>query len=274
MRLTSAQQKLVTDHLHLVRVIFRAMIRKRPTLARLGEDAIGAGLAALCEAALHFDQSRGILFRTYADRAIRHAILFLAKNQSLVCIPGNVMARLFGEHHAKPVPPARLQAARFALAAVPIDDVRTGPEADGDRFSPPAPAAAEALELDFQDLIADLDPQEQALVTGLYVDGLTTDQLGPQANRTGETIRLVKNKAVWRLRLRALRRGEIPPHLEPCIMAVQQKENLVNYLQRLQRRYRERLKQLAGELTEARQQLRQSRRAAERQLAGGQRQTA
>ena len=65
---------LVEDHVSLVRYLATRLSAKLPPSIEV-DDLVGAGMLGLIDAAEKFDPSRGIRFRTYAERRIRGAIL-------------------------------------------------------------------------------------------------------------------------------------------------------------------------------------------------------
>jgi RNA polymerase sigma factor (sigma-70 family) len=66
--------ELITEHLHLAKVIARKRMGRAPSLEQY-EDAVGAGTIALCQAAQAFDPNRGVKFVTFAWVAIERAVL-------------------------------------------------------------------------------------------------------------------------------------------------------------------------------------------------------
>src|SRR5262245_54150875 len=65
---------LVAEHVSLVKYIASRVSAKLPPSID-ADDLVGAGMLGLIDAAEKFDPSRGIRFRTYAERRIRGAIL-------------------------------------------------------------------------------------------------------------------------------------------------------------------------------------------------------
>src|ERR1043166_5688092 len=68
------REQLVEEHYSLVKYIATRLSAKLPPSIEV-DDLVGAGVLGLIDAAEKFDVSRGIRFRTYAERRIRGAIL-------------------------------------------------------------------------------------------------------------------------------------------------------------------------------------------------------
>lgn len=78
--LTAKQQKLVEDHTGLVFQVALPLVKRAPL-----DDLIAEGRLGLCLAAGKFDESRGLMFSTYAVYWVRARIYdYIMKNQSQV----------------------------------------------------------------------------------------------------------------------------------------------------------------------------------------------
>lgn len=66
-------EDLVSEHMKLVSMVVRSM-RAMPCVKRLGDEALSIGRFALFKAAKGYDLSNGVLFKTYAEVAIRRDI--------------------------------------------------------------------------------------------------------------------------------------------------------------------------------------------------------
>lgn len=77
LQLTSEQESLVMEHLHLVRFIaLRVYEKQPPNSARPPfEDLVSAGVAGLCDAVTRFNPTKKVLFRSYAQHRIYGAII-------------------------------------------------------------------------------------------------------------------------------------------------------------------------------------------------------
>src|SRR3954463_6207365 len=65
---------LIAEHVSLVKYLASRVSAKLPPSIE-ADDLVGAGMLGLIDAAEKFDATRGIRFRTYAERRIRGAIL-------------------------------------------------------------------------------------------------------------------------------------------------------------------------------------------------------
>jgi RNA polymerase sigma factor for flagellar operon FliA len=72
--LTAVRDRLVIEHLPIVRFIARRIHERLPSHVPI-DDLYSAGMVGLVDAVTKFDPSKRILFRTYAQHRIRGAIL-------------------------------------------------------------------------------------------------------------------------------------------------------------------------------------------------------
>lgn len=70
----SARAALIEEHLPLVKFIADRLASKLPASVER-DDLVSAGMIGLLDAVDKFDASRGVMFRTYAERRVRGAIL-------------------------------------------------------------------------------------------------------------------------------------------------------------------------------------------------------
>jgi RNA polymerase sigma factor FliA len=70
----TANEELIQEHFSLVKYLASRLGAKLPPSVEI-DDLVSAGVMGLMDAAEKFDPSRGIRFRTYAERRIRGAIL-------------------------------------------------------------------------------------------------------------------------------------------------------------------------------------------------------
>lgn len=70
------EQKLVEDHIYLIRPILLNTVRMNETVQGLGyEDLYQTACAALCRAAMEYRSDKGAAFPTFASAVIRNSLL-------------------------------------------------------------------------------------------------------------------------------------------------------------------------------------------------------
>lgn len=88
-RLSLSRQRLVEDHLGLV----RAEVRRLPNLGLDRDDLEQEGMVALVEAARRYDPKRGLPFSSYGAHLIRQALLKACAERTLVRLPERTISR-------------------------------------------------------------------------------------------------------------------------------------------------------------------------------------
>ncbi|HQR39503.1 MAG TPA: FliA/WhiG family RNA polymerase sigma factor [Blastocatellia bacterium] len=227
-----SKQSLVEDHVSLVRYLATRLSAKLPPSIEV-DDLVGAGMIGLIDAAEKFDPSRGIRFRTYAERRIRGAILDHLR--SLDWAPRSLRRR------ARELESAHVQLERERGRAVDVTevaeylDIEVGElqtllheinatqmaslhnacdnDSDAAWFTDPiqslpdspelSPFAQYAREETRAQLAAAIDslPEKERLVVSLYyVEELTMKEIGTVIGVNESRVSQIHSKAVSRLR--------------------------------------------------------------------------
>ena len=76
MKMTNEQKKLAETNVDLVDIIIRTQVKfSQNSYSMLYEELRSAGFMAQCDAAINFDPTKDIKFRTYANRVVLNAII-------------------------------------------------------------------------------------------------------------------------------------------------------------------------------------------------------
>ncbi len=221
---------LVAEHVALVKYLASRVSAKLPPSIE-PDDLVGAGMLGLIDAAEKFDPSRGIRFRTYAERRIRGAILDHLR--SLDWAPRSLRRR------AREIESAHLQLERdrgrsvdgsevaefldmdiedFQALVGDINSVQmtsfySVSDSDGDASADPiqsvpdspdrSPFALYARQELRECLAGAIDqlPEKERLVVSLYyVEELTMKEIGSVLGVNESRVSQIHSKAVGRLR--------------------------------------------------------------------------
>ncbi len=221
---------LVEEHVPLVRFLAGRVSSKLPASIEV-DDLIGAGTIGLIDAAEKFDPSRGIRFRTYAERRIRGAILDHLR--SLDWAPRSLRRRArelqsaqatLQREHGRSVDEAEvaefleiglheLQGLVNEINSVQVASLHVTDENDGSSVNDPiqalpaspeySPFAVYEREEARQQLAAAVEslPEKERLVVSLYyVDELTMKEIGSVLGVNESRVSQIHSKAVARLR--------------------------------------------------------------------------
>lgn len=180
-------------------VVTKMMGTTHPAIRRLGpEDAEGAGMFGLIRAAELWNETRGVLFKTYAVHCIWAQIQRHAVDQSVIHIPHYLTLK---SHLA---PADSVKAANKVRKLCSYSAGRMGRHMVDDRQADPQ-ETAERLDLTAW-LGKHLDrlPARTAEAIRLrYLDGLTLDAIGARLGRiTTERVRQILKQGVEALRAR------------------------------------------------------------------------
>jgi RNA polymerase sigma factor (sigma-70 family) len=184
-----------------------ARMRRHPAVVRMGfEDAVQAGFLGLLRAAELWDDSRGVLFLTYAYQSVKMSILKAALGNSLIAIPLWVFLRADGKRHQ--------EAVRRALRWLSLFEGE-------DKFRCWEPAERyECIDrcdyLTAADALEGLPPLERDVIRRCVMDGQTLSSVGRHLGVSKEWVRQLRERGLARLRRRlgvpeeelvAMRRG-------------------------------------------------------------------
>lgn len=227
-----SREALVEEHISLVRFLAMRLSAKLPPSIEV-DDLVGAGMLGLIDAADKFDPSRGIRFRTYAERRVRGAILDHLR--SLDWAPRSLRRRareLESAHseleraHGRAVdasevaafleiPIDELQNLVSEINSVQVASLHAGVDASGEQagandpiHSVPAPAEHSPFSVyEREELRArlaaavDLLPEKERLVISLYyVEELTMKEIGTVIGVNESRVSQIHSKAIGRLR--------------------------------------------------------------------------
>lgn len=176
-RLTEAQRELIEKWRFLV----GWSLQRWAYLAdRIGNDlADGVALDGLIAAVQCFDPDRGVQFNTYAIRAIWSYLWREAERSGVV-------RRKSGNRHGPPV-----------AVCVPLDDCRPIPA------RAPGPDALDFLAVEAAlDAMRFLPARERLVIRRVVMDGATLAAVAAELGICQESVRVVKEKALARLRRR------------------------------------------------------------------------
>ncbi|MCC6742550.1 MAG: FliA/WhiG family RNA polymerase sigma factor [Acidobacteria bacterium] len=224
------RDSLIEDHLSLVRFLAGRVCSKLPSSIEV-DDLIGAGTIGLIDAADKFDPTRGIRFRTYAERRIRGAILDHLR--SLDWAPRSLRRRareLQAAHstlqreHGRSV--EDVEVAAFLeigidelhglvneINSVQLASLHLGDDADGSpvidpiqslpaspEFNPFTTYEREEARQQLADAVEALPEKERLVISLYYVDELTMKEIGSVLGVNESRVSQIHTKAVARLR--------------------------------------------------------------------------
>jgi RNA polymerase sigma factor for flagellar operon FliA len=221
---------LIAEHVSLVKYLASRVSAKLPPSIE-ADDLVGAGMLGLIDAAEKFDATRGIRFRTYAERRIRGAILDHLR--SLDWAPRSLRRRArelesaqskLERVHGRAVEGAEVaeyldmniedfQSLVSDINSVQMTSLYCGSDADGDAVADPiqsvpdtpdrSPFAVYARTELRQRLASavELLPEKERLVISLYyVEELTMKEIGSVLGVNESRVSQIHSKAVGRLR--------------------------------------------------------------------------
>jgi RNA polymerase sigma factor (sigma-70 family) len=169
-----------------------ARLRRHPAVARLGfEDAVQAGFLGLLRAAELWDDSRGVLFLTYAYQSVKMAILKAALGDGLIAVPLWVFLRGDGKRHQEAVRRAQRYFSLFNR---------------NDRHGyvwEPADRRDRIDRHDYLtalDALGGLDPLEQDVIRWCVMDGQTLSSVGRRLGVSKEWVRQIRERGLAQLR--------------------------------------------------------------------------
>jgi RNA polymerase sigma factor (sigma-70 family) len=185
------RDRLVLQFKHLPARV-AARLRRHPAVARLGfDDAVQAGFLGLLRAAELWDDSRGVLFLTYAYQSVKMSILKAALGDGLIVVPLWVFLREGGKRH--------LAAVRRAQHYFSLYDQN---ERHGFQWEPPD----RRDRIDYCDYLTvlealgRLEPLEQDVIRWCVMDGETLSCVGRRLGVSKEWVRQIRERGLARLR--------------------------------------------------------------------------
>lgn len=171
------RERLVRDHMHLVRQIAGRIYRTSGIRSVPLDDLIGHGHIGLLQAADRYDGRDGVPFRNFADRRIEGAI-----------IDG---IRVQGPHTRK-----RILAVRAGAEPVTMVDERHAHKVPAPRPEPRDPILQRML----SEGLATLSARERTVMRLYYVDGRTLFEIGRQLRITESMVCRIHKGAIRSLR--------------------------------------------------------------------------
>jgi RNA polymerase sigma factor (sigma-70 family) len=167
-------------------------MRRHPAVARMGfEDAVQAGFLGLLRAAELWDDSRGVLFLTYAYQSVKMSILKAALGNSLIAIPLWVFLREDGKRHQ-----AAVRRALHLLSLFEREDKYGRVWEPADRFD----RFDRCEYLTAADALDGLPPLEQDVIRQCVMDGQTLSSVGRRLGVSKEWVRQIRERGLARLR--------------------------------------------------------------------------
>lgn len=226
------RETLIEEHVSLVKYLAARVSAKLPPSIEV-DDLVGAGMLGLIDAAEKFDPSRGIRFRTYAERRIRGAILDHLR--SLDWAPRSLRRRAreietaqtrLERDRGRAVDGAELaefldmnldefQSLVNEINSVQFASLHAGVEADADansgndpiqaipdsaELSPFALFAREELRECLGAAVSQLPEKERLVISLYYVEELTMKEIGSVLGVNESRVSQIHSKAVGRLR--------------------------------------------------------------------------
>lgn len=86
--MTRKEQRLVEEHLGLVKTIVKSTMSINENIQGLGyEDLYQTGCEALCNAAINYEEGRGASFTTFADVVIKNSLISHCRKVGRVQLP-------------------------------------------------------------------------------------------------------------------------------------------------------------------------------------------
>lgn len=226
------QRDLIEENMSLVKYLATRLSAKLPPNIEV-DDLVGAGMLGLIDAAEKFDPSRGIRFRTYAERRIRGAILdhlrgldwaprSLRRRAREVEVAQASLERECGRSvEASEVAQfldlnlEDLQSLMFELNAAQITSLQAATECDTDNTSsremgrdlPDAPErspyavyAKRELRARVASAVQSLPEKEKLVISLYYVEELTMKEIGSVIGVNESRVSQIHSKAITRLR--------------------------------------------------------------------------
>ena len=218
------QSALVIDNLPFaigyVRRRYQSLVTEAVTMQDLEQEA----LAGMCEAALRFDEGRGVKFITYAVHWVRQRVNgYLSHHYMAVRPPltrgvttvtcDQCYAAFQGSDFVFCCPECGNRQPRYQLTMIRDESSLRSTDA------PPDYAAGRGLDRRFLNSLLDgLDERSRAIIELRYFGQLTRKDIGAELGLTKERVRQIHNKTMDLIRLRAKRRGSLmaPPSLPPA----------------------------------------------------------
>ncbi len=221
---------LVEEHISLVRFLAGRVSSKLPSSIEV-DDLIGAGTIGLIDAADKFDPSRGIRFRTYAERRIRGAILDHLR--SLDWAPRSLRRRarelqsaqsMLQREHGRSVEDTEVAAFLEIgieelhglvneINSVQVASLHVADDSDGasaadpiqslpasQEYSPFTMYEREEARQQLAEAVESLPEKERLVISLYYVDELTMKEIGSVLGVNESRVSQIHSKAVARLR--------------------------------------------------------------------------
>jgi len=231
-RSTAARNRLVEDHLALVRHIVRRMARRLPPHVD-SEELISAGYEGLIRAAERFDEERGVAFSTFAGCSVRGAVLDALRDMDPLARPTReritklekARSRL-AETYGGAVPEHSLAAeagltdreardaltVRHAASCVSIDEERAEGSLAGVIEDPRSASVAGRLLIEeavgvVRQEMSKLRRNDRRVVAMYYADGLLLREIADVLGVTEGRISQIHKRALTTLRNAVQRRG-------------------------------------------------------------------
>jgi len=229
--LTAEMEAMVIECLPLVKYIAHRIADRTPKSVEV-DDLIGDGIMGLMDAAGHFDPTRGVKFRTYAEQRIRGAILDSLRN--LDWVPRSLRQKQRDIEEAihtismrngraaedeevashLGIPLAELHKSLDDLKGVALgsfEDASGEGEgilafiADPDAEDPHLVLHKEEMKALLAKLVDDLPEKEKLVVQMYYVEELNMKEIGSALGITESRVSQLHSKAVMRLRTKMRR---------------------------------------------------------------------
>lgn len=190
----AVRNRLVEDHLGLVKVIAGIMFSRMPRLVDL-DTLVSDGYIGLMQAAEKFDTSQGVKFTTYAQRRIRGAMLDAARVRDWV-------PRLQREQEKQGIVPERN--IRFHSLDAPCGLKEDGTPRRLGEFLPDGSTEKDQLESreGLHRLIHGLPEQMRHVLILYYQEDLTMEEIGEALGVSQSRISQVHSQALDRIRKR------------------------------------------------------------------------
>lgn len=231
----SDREKLIEDHLYLVKIIAYQVAVNLPQHIEVG-DLIGAGMVGLIEAINRFDAGRGVQFSTYASIRVRGAMLDELRSMDWMTRSmrdkSNSLERAYGEVERRSGRPAEAaEVAKFmevgidelhsllsevaALSVINLDDMGVkGTDQGADILEciidpngadPFAAAKLAELKKIVVESVENLPETEKVVIALYYYEELTLKEIGKVLDISESRVCQLHSQTIHRLKARLKR---------------------------------------------------------------------
>ncbi len=187
---TTAGSPRVSDYLHLVGAIARALSRGLPPAVEL-DELINDGVIGLIEALGRYDPTRGVAFSTYAGHRIRGAMLDGLRAR-------DPLPRRVRRAHKAEQADCRNRRGGRGILFCELEDAVMLPEDEA--FGPEARVLEEELRHDLRCGLLELPPRDRQVLLLRMARGMTLRAVAGQLRLSITRIAEIQNRGIVRLR--------------------------------------------------------------------------